>query len=740
MNANANRILTLLATSRQNRHRAFIVLSGARAAALRLAAQIIDTVTAGAGSDRQLWLSDADLERPTLLSPKPSRLIGRQIDAAVIDAWSGFDADIFGALAGSVRGGGVLVLCCPRLDEWPQYNDPYGIRFSVFPAQEYVIGNHYLTRFTSLLADDPRVCIVDPETADWDVVRVTDSVLGEEPFALTSDQQQAVDAVLKVIMGQRRRPAVLIADRGRGKSAALGYAAAQLVQQGHKRIVVTAIEPGVVRTLFEHAGAILGTTAELGAGIQYGDASIEYMDPATLGRSTGDKKNVDLVIIDEAAALPLSVLDNIMRHYPRLAMASTVHGYEGSGRGFAVRFDSLLARHTRGRHAVTLSTPVRYAKDDPLENFTFKALLLDAECAEFAAPLNFRADDLSVSWIDRAGLSVDEGLLRQVFGLLVQSHYRTRPNDLRLMLDGANIEIVVVRFGTVVIGAAVVAREGGLDNATCERIWQGQSRPRGHMLSEILSVQVTERNAPELSALRIVRIAVHVDCRRMGVGRRLLKEIGESARERGIDMIGSSFGMGAEVLEFWRSCGFIPLWLGVRRHVASGMRSVLVVNPRSVNSSILVRRARKRFCDDFLLRLAGMYADEEPVHVELLLKGEAWFSVADQVDLHEIARYIAGAASFETSFKAIWAFTRALALSGMLATTPGDDNRKFSSVSRSGSSGNHEVLVRAILQQHGIDVICSEYHLTGRREFLKILANLLDKRLSDVLKYVSRES
>ncbi|MCZ7598139.1 MAG: hypothetical protein M5U09_11000 [Gammaproteobacteria bacterium] len=222
---------------------------------------------------------------------------------------------------------------------------------------------------------------------------------------------------------------------------------------------MTAVGPGAVEILFRHAREAPGTGGEdsrRGLRIGVGEAAIEYIDPARL-LATGE--SFDMVIVDEAAALPLHRLERLLERFPRLAFASTVHGYEGSGRGFATRFRTLLDRHSRGWRTVNLEQPVRWAAGDPVERTVADMLLLDAEAADIAQPAPCTDRDCEVEFLDRERLGGDEALLRQFFGLLVDAHYRTRPSDLRFLLDDPALELVCARARGLVIAAAVAVIE-----------------------------------------------------------------------------------------------------------------------------------------------------------------------------------------------------------------------------------------------------------------------------------------
>src|SRR5690606_2622683 len=119
-------------------------------------------------------------------------------------------------------------------------------------------------------------------------------------------------------------------------------------------------------------------------------------------------------------------------------------GYEGTGRGFVLRFLAWQKSEPRPSAIHTLSAPVRFDAGDPLERLVFDALALDAEPASLAG---VDLDAARPEALDRDALASDEALLREVFGLLVHAHYRTTPSDLERMLDAPNLRVHVMRAG-----------------------------------------------------------------------------------------------------------------------------------------------------------------------------------------------------------------------------------------------------------------------------------------------------
>ncbi len=75
-----------------------------------------------------------------------------------------------------------------------------------------------------------------------------------------------------------------------------------------------------------------------------------------------DKPAADLLLVDEAAAIPLYLLNALFSHYHRLVFSSTLHGYEGAGRGFALKFNTVLADKKLLAKQLTLVEPIRWAK------------------------------------------------------------------------------------------------------------------------------------------------------------------------------------------------------------------------------------------------------------------------------------------------------------------------------------------------------------------------------------------
>ena len=153
---------------------------------------------------------------------------------------------------------------------------------------------------------------------------------------------------MRVVTGHRRRPVVLTSDRGRGKSAAFGIAAAQLIQAGREHILVTGPRMRAAQAVLDHARSLLPRERHQAIGFRAPDELLR------------DSPHADVLLVDEAAAIPAPLLEGLLKRYSRIAFATTVHGYEGTGRGFAVRFNRSLDRYSNSWKQLTLAAPIRW--------------------------------------------------------------------------------------------------------------------------------------------------------------------------------------------------------------------------------------------------------------------------------------------------------------------------------------------------------------------------------------------
>ena len=160
----------------------------------------------------------------------------------------------------------------------------------------------------------------------------------------------------------------IIGPNGCGKSTLLGVSAARLLRQGLARVTVVAPGRAAAATLYRHARMSAGMPADGGipAELPIGSGRLCFRLPAEWRPSDGEASS--LVLVDEAAAIPVAQLVRLLRSANRLVFASTVHGYEGSGRGFELRFRAALDRDMPQWRAMRLNEPVRWAVDDPLED------------------------------------------------------------------------------------------------------------------------------------------------------------------------------------------------------------------------------------------------------------------------------------------------------------------------------------------------------------------------------------
>lgn len=651
-----------------------------------------------------LWLAD---RAPAEVRPTPPgaavRHLGSEHRLVVCNLHRGFHPDAFAAALGTLRGGGDCVVLAPPLADWADFADPGQARFASYPYTPGDMRGTFLGRLARLWPADSAVTVIGPD----DVLALRWAPPAGGPLRLTAGQKTAVAAVERVALGHARRPVVLTADRGRGKSTVLGLAAARLLDGPVREITVIAPHRAAAATLFHHAAGPEGRGDPV-ADRRIGRGVLRFRQPAAFLHELDG--SAGLVLVDEAAAIPVAVLREILERHNRLVFASTVHGYEGSGRGFAIRFKAVLDRAMPQWRRCELTEPVRWNAGDALEALIDRSMLLDTEPVELAAGWIPPRD---IAKLDPVALAADEPLLRAVFGLLVDAHYQTRPSDLRQLLDDPALHLWVARQQGAVVGVLTAVTEGGFEAGMADAIAAGRRRPHGHLLPQSLAVHAGLHEVLAQRVLRVQRIAVHPQARRRGVGRRLLGAAGAWSRAAGMDAVGSAFGGDRPLLAFWGACGYRPQRLGVRIDPASAVHSVFVLRGLSTRGKALAALGCARFRAQLPWALGGSLAAVDSGLAADLLRGrDCTDLVWTARDGRELAQVAAGARPVASAEALVWKGLVRAAADGATATA------------------SLAPLIAWRLQRRPAGQVCRDHGLAGRRVLEACLREVLASSLT----------
>lgn len=631
----------------------------------------------------RLWISDMAQRPDDALGVKQARQqLGREFSLVVFDATSAFDADAFGAVLGVLRAGGLLIVWLP-------------------PTLPF---SRWLQRFLDIVRDDTthRIQHVrQPEPLPQ--ITLPQPHAGHADAGPTDEQREAIKAVIRVVEGHRRRPLVLTSDRGRGKSALLGMAAAQLLRAGRRRIVVTAPGLSAVDTLMEHALSELPDSRRVRNGIQWGQGEIVFVAPDALLSDT--TLLAELLIIDEAAAIPLQLLERLLARFPRIVFSTTEHGYEGTGRGFALRFRHTLDRLAPGWRSQALHDPVRWRRDDALEAFSFRALLLDAEPAAETDIAEIRAADCVFALVDRDRLLADERMLRELFGLMVLAHYRTRPSDLQMMLDRDDIDVAIMQHNGHVVATAWLVREPAMPAALARAVYNGERRLKGRLLPQSLLVHAGMTDAGTLNYQRILRIAVHPALQGRGIGSHLLASVCSQA-PRDIDLVGTSFALHDTLLDFWSDNGFLPVRVGQHHDQATGSHALMMLRGLSQAGTAMMQQAWQRFSERWPLELGRGLKSLPPRQVEAVTARVSRTQAVSGPDMNEVEAFARHQRPFESSGLSLWLWLQPRLHGGAFAVL--DECART-------------LLLRIVIQQHDVADVVRETALAGRADLLERL-------------------
>ncbi len=652
-------------------------------------------------------------------------LLGRTREVVVLDCHGQFVPNALGRTVGAVDGGGLLVLLTPALVDWPDVRDGFDESLAVPPFTTADVTGRFRGRLVETIRTHPGVAVVslgdegteptverdgltDPpeRTGRTPPTRPPNATFPEAAYdaCLTADQSRAVGALES--LATPGSAVVVEADRGRGKSSAAGLAAGALALAG-RDVLVSAPALRNAAEVFARAEELLDREGGLEAEGDdprllepTGDGRVRFAPPAT---AAGLPADPDAVIVDEAAALPVRLLERFL-DAPAVAFPTTVHGYEGAGRGFAVRFRDRLDESSFSVRDVRLDEPIRYARDDPVESWAARSLLLDARPAVEGAVTGTTVDDVRYRALEPDDLLADGTLLRESFGLLVAAHYRTEPNDLARLLDAPNLVARALVTGGRVVAVALLAREGGLDRDMRAAMYEGE-RVRGNMVPDLLTSQLRDEGAAEPRGLRTIRIATHHALRGRGLGSRLLDRIHDEFAG-GVGYFSVGFGATPRLLRFWRRAGYRTAHLSTTRNDASGEHSAVMLRPADDAGRALLGRHAAAFRDRERDALSDAHRD---VDADVVRGALAACPASATVDLTTAEWRVVVGASFGPGMYdfAPGAF-RDLALAALI----GDKRTEGSDGTEGNGAGldAHEarLLVRKVLQGRSWDRVAEE--------------------------------
>ncbi|MHA1626645.1 MAG: tRNA(Met) cytidine acetyltransferase TmcA, partial [Candidatus Asgardarchaeia archaeon] len=574
-------------------------------------------------------------------------------DYLIVDLIDEFNPDDLGRLIGTVSGGGVIVLWSPSFEEWKKKVYPINEVMVSPPYTEDELRRIYMKRFIKKIMRADGIIVYDVEedmllkdTLVSSEVRLKRGIKLPEnhvmpievyEMGITQDQVDAIMSIEHLLKrGSKKRVVVVIADRGRGKSVALGIALAGIsyVFKGERErkleILVTAPSPENVSSLLEFYEKTLKKL-----GVEKGEikvfrekgeirisspfANLRYLNPIkTIGM------RCDVLVVDEAAGIPVNLLYEMLERNDMMIFSSTTHGYEGAGRSFSIRFlKKLESRRDVDHVLVKLSEPIRYSSEDPIERWLFDTLVLDAEPVELDEGdlEDIKEKKLLFQEKDLEKLFSDEKELRDYVGIYIYAHYRNRPKDLAFLADAPHHKaFVVYTEGNMrIVSSIQAAIEGRLSDELVNSIYRERKDYHGHLIPHAMIIHQRMPKFGKLKGLRIVRIATHPDVMRMGIGSFALEKLYEYASERKYDYLGASFGANEELLRFWFKNGFLPVHVSTERNPISGEYSVVVVKPISKKAKKFVLKAVKELKNRIVELLLESLREMDPNVAYMLL-------------------------------------------------------------------------------------------------------------------------
>ena len=534
------------------------------------------------------------------------KILGNTYGMLVLQDFEAITPNLLARTVETIEGGGIIAVLLNTVDSLKQLYtmamdvhqryrteahqdviNRFNERFilSIASCKKCVVVDHKLNilPISSHMADITPVPKKDSATPlspnDTELAEVKQSLADTQPvgsiinLCKTLDQAKAVLKFVDTISEKTLNSTVsLTASRGRGKSAALGLAISAAIAFNYSNIYVTSPSPENLKTLFEfvlkgfdaiHLKEHLDYDIIQSTNVEFNKAvvrinvfrehrqTIQYIHPTDAMKNKILGQSAELVVIDEAAAIPLPIVKSLIGSY-LVFMSSTINGYEGTGRSLSLKLLQQLRQQSttfgqqsgtaltgRNLHELALNESIRYQSGDDVELWLNKLLCLDATIVE-APPIAGCPvpQDCDLYYINRDTLfsyhSASESFLQRLVALYVSSHYKNSPNDLQMMSDAPQHHLFCLlppiseknrSKGKIpdVLCFIQICFEGQISEDSIMNSLSRGRRAAGDLIPWTISQQFQDKHFGSLSGARVVRIATNPNYQSMGYGTRALQ-------------------------------------------------------------------------------------------------------------------------------------------------------------------------------------------------------------------------
>ncbi len=646
------------------------------------------------------------------VSDKSDDIIGRESSLIIFDATDKFDANLFASISSTLVGGGILlVFLNQRAQDFAknliEKEQSQLLTTKICPLLIRVINSHIHNPSTALSFNN--YFTFNQKLFEINAI---------ESNNVFSEQEQLIEKIERVAQGHAKRPLVITANRGRGKSAALGIATANLLtSQNDYKVILCAPKTNNLQSFYKHLYKSLNQVEKkIKKHLVIPNQS--QLDFVPIDEIIRHRPQANLLIIDEAAAIPIGQLEMILKSYNRIIFSTTTHGYEGNGQGFEIKFKpKLLAIYPQTRFA-SLEKPMRWSSQDEMEPSTYQALLLNNQLPLIQEDF-VEISDVKFEIVNKDELALDEKKLKQVFLLLTNAHYQTRPNDLQFILGDKKSFIALLSYNETIIGVALINQEGHLKPEICSDILNAKKRFKGELLPQSIISHFGLIDAGLLTYLRIMRIAIHPHLQQQGLGTYLLQEIKSIAQEKKVDFVGASFSISNQAVNFWLKNRFSCFRLSASTHSSSGQHNLEVIQSLSLKSQKIYHQLTTRFNHNLIDKIRFFYQDiDHKIIMSILLKKvftDNNYEIPTTYELNELKRFSQSKLGFSMA---------AVMISKLFFS-------KLIQIYESKEWQSHEIefLIACLIKQNNFKKLAIEFNLVGQKKSLEQLKLLVAKLL-----------